>query len=297
MSTTALLLAMVAASGVRGEKFSGPNMNGDYLLAPTPNAGKTSWSTRFEDYPGGVESFTFYSDKVSSTYGEVFWTGLPQIPLPADIVKRFKGKGMAVVGFEVDQVRQTPEGDVSLPITHAYNHHYGATLLGAGSRMERVPYDPNDGGRTTLLSPEPGWDRIPVEHTPSAAGLPTSLWCGYSNGGEYRKSYHGLPAPYVQVVESPHAFDMSPMQIDTWNRDEMNLTGGGPCPGPPGRLSALRVFLCKSVLYGAFVWARRALNSRKRRFPARAVVPGPYPQKREAGDWPSGSNGAAKWPA
>ena len=79
--------------------------------------------------------------------------------------------------------------------------------------MERVPYDPNDGGRTTLLSPEPGWDRIPVEHTPSPDGLPTSLWCGYSNGGEYRKSYHGLPPPYVQVVESPYALDMTPMQI------------------------------------------------------------------------------------
>ena len=39
-----------------------------------------------------------------------------------------------------------------------------------------------------------------------------------------------------------------------------------------GRLSALSVFLCKSVLYGAIVWARRALNSQKRRFPARAVV-------------------------
>ena len=29
----------------------------------------------------------------------------------------------------------------------------------------------------------------------------------------------------------------------------------------PGRLSALSIFLCKSILYGAFVWARRALNS------------------------------------
>jgi hypothetical protein len=38
----------------------------------------------------------------------------------------------------------------------------------------------------------------------------------------------------------------------------------------PGRLSAISVFLCKSVLYGAFVWARRALNIQKRRFPARA---------------------------
>ena len=51
----------------------------------------------------------------------------------------------------------------------------------------------------------------------------------------------------------------------------MNLTGGRPCPGPPGRLSALSISLCKSVLYGIFVWARRALNSQKRRFPARAV--------------------------
>ena len=38
-----------------------------------------------------------------------------------------------------------------------------------------------------------------------------------------------------------------------------------------GRLSALRVFHSKSVLYGAFVWARRALNIQKRLFPIRAV--------------------------
>ena len=37
-----------------------------------------------------------------------------------------------------------------------------------------------------------------------------------------------------------------------------------------GRLSGLIVSHNKSVFNGAFVWARRALNSRKRRFPARA---------------------------
>jgi hypothetical protein len=42
-------------------------------------------------------------------------------------------------------------------------------------------------------------------------------------------------------------------------------------PGPAGRLSALRVFHSHSVFYGVFVWARRALNSQKRHFPARAV--------------------------
>jgi hypothetical protein len=40
-------------------------------------------------------------------------------------------------------------------------------------------------------------------------------------------------------------------------------SGGGQAP--------LAFFLCKSVLYGAFVWARRAPNSQNRRSPARAV--------------------------
>ena len=44
----------------------------------------------------------------------------------------------------------------------------------------------------------------------------------------------------------------------------------GPVRVRPRRLSALSVFHSKSFLYGALVWARRALNSQKRRFPARA---------------------------
>ena len=39
----------------------------------------------------------------------------------------------------------------------------------------------------------------------------------------------------------------------------------------PGRLSALGLLHSKSVLYSTLVWARRVLNSPKRRFPARAV--------------------------
>ena len=38
-----------------------------------------------------------------------------------------------------------------------------------------------------------------------------------------------------------------------------------------GRLSGIGVFHRKSILYGAFVWVRRALNCPKRRFPVRAV--------------------------
>ena len=38
-----------------------------------------------------------------------------------------------------------------------------------------------------------------------------------------------------------------------------------------GRLSTLSVFHSKSLLYGAFVWSRRALNGPNRRFPGWAV--------------------------
>ena len=38
------------------------------------------------------------------------------------------------------------------------------------------------------------------------------------------------------------------------------------CPGPRRRLSALSVFVCKSVLCGVFVWARRALNGQNGAF-------------------------------
>jgi hypothetical protein len=45
------------------------------------------------------------------------------------------------------------------------------------------------------------------------------------------------------------------------------------CPGPPGAFTnGISVSHSKSILYGSFVWARRALNRPKWRFPARAVL-------------------------
>jgi hypothetical protein len=44
--------------------------------------------------------------------------------------------------------------------------------------------------------------------------------------------------------------------------------GGVTVRARPGRSSALRFFHSKSILYGAFAWARRALNRRKRRVSA-----------------------------
>ena len=46
--------------------------------------------------------------------------------------------------------------------------------------------------------------------------FPTSLRLGGGNGGEYRKTFHGYPPNYVQIVESPTESQITPMQIDTW---------------------------------------------------------------------------------
>ena len=38
-------------------------------------------------------------------------------------------------------------------------------------------------------------------------------------------SYHGYAPGYAQVIDSPTSIQITPMQIDTRNRDRMNLTG------------------------------------------------------------------------
>ena len=53
---------------------------------------------------------------------------------------------------------------------------------------------------------------------PRATGAPTSQFFSEGNGGEYRKSYHGYPQGFAQLIESPHFWTIQPMQIDTWNR-------------------------------------------------------------------------------
>lgn len=65
---------------------------------------------------------------------------------------------------------------------------------------------------------------LPVEHSPSGTGMPTSAMMDDGNGGEYRKTFHAYAPPFAQLVESPTVVNGIAMQIDTWNRDAMNLT-------------------------------------------------------------------------
>ena len=122
---------------------------------------------------------------------------------------------MAVVGYEVDQVRRTPDGDVSVPISMAYNHHHDAFFVGKGSKMQKVRYDPLDTTISPMARADPNFVEIPVEHTPSPLGIPTSAHLAAGNGGEYRKSYHGFASPVAYVIDSPQTMHVLPMQVNT----------------------------------------------------------------------------------
>ena len=180
-----------------------------------------------------MESFDVYMGPITHHYSEVFWTQLPESKLPADLIARFKGKGMAIMGYEVDQVRKKGsknpdgsilQGDTGVPINMAYNHHHDATVLGHGSSMKKIPYDPTDPSIPAMMRSDPDFINVAVEHTPSKLGIPTSAHLAAGNGGEYRGSYHGFASPVAYVIDSPTAVHVLPMQIDTWNRAEMNIT-------------------------------------------------------------------------
>ena len=88
------------------------NMNGEYPLSTTPKGTPNMFPKQFKDYPGGVESFEVYTPAMRTLYSQVWWQPLDPVDFPADIVRKYNGTGMAIVGWEIDQVRRTPDGDI-----------------------------------------------------------------------------------------------------------------------------------------------------------------------------------------
>ena len=67
---------------------------------------------------GGVEYFEVYHGPINTTYGQVWWTGTAN-PIPQEVVKRFDGKVMAIVGIEMDQVRRSASVVYNVISSHA----------------------------------------------------------------------------------------------------------------------------------------------------------------------------------
>jgi hypothetical protein len=151
-----------------------------------------------------------------------------------------------------------------VPITWAYNHHY--MVVSSTLRLIVVefscltPVSPftslcfgfynsqflsNSKTRRVVERPvteethhmSHGSDKVwMVEPTEGALSdeqikYPHSIFISEGNGGEMRKSYHGYPKGYAQLIQSPDTFTPVPMQIDTWNREMTNATFiEGPLP-------------------------------------------------------------------
>lgn len=124
-----LALALLPLGTLGASDGSGPMNRGGLYTISNPRAG-TSPSAPAK-HRG--EYFELLGPAKEGHYGDVNWR--PEtMQLPADIIKRFDGRVMAVTGMESDIVR--PDG-TSIPCTEHYNHHFSGSMSGkAATRVE-----------------------------------------------------------------------------------------------------------------------------------------------------------------
>lgn len=192
------------------------NMNGDLYQISNPNQTSTiQYSAIFSNISSTAKYFDVYSLPITSQYGEVYWTMMGDVNLPSNVIKQYQNKTMAIIGYEMDQVFKTENGDVSVPITWAYNHHYEAYLVGSNAEIVDIEFtndsdlgEYNHGAKKT-------WKILEGEiHN----NIPNSQFFSEGNGGESRGSFHGYAKNMAQLIRSPSIFKLQPMQIDTRNR-------------------------------------------------------------------------------
>jgi hypothetical protein len=172
-----------------------------YTISNPSHHGK--YSTEFTQ-----EYFDVYSE-IRTRYSEVYWTRNDPVPLPKEITDRFKDKVMAITGYEVDQVIKKDGKDVSFPTYYAYNHHYFGWLMSDEAEMIELetPKIPHELTKWTVVD------------KPKKHDYPTNIVFKENPGGEFRKSYHGYPKGFAQLIHSPTNFVCEPMQIDIHNRE------------------------------------------------------------------------------
>lgn len=239
MALASLTLGCLVALGAHAT--SEGNMNGLYPYSPTPKGRVDLLPKEYRDYPGEVEYYDWYSPPMETLYSQVWWKPLAPTELPAAMVAKYNGTKAAIVGWEMDQVRVTPRGDVSVPISASYNHHFTSVIAGAGATFEKIKFDgPRDPRAAEYGLVERSHGRVNWDEPQYVVAGGEAHPFSSGNGGEYRKTQHGFAPGYALVVDSPRSVQVTPMQIDTWNRDEMDIDGPLPPPfvaGPEPRAS------------------------------------------------------------
>jgi hypothetical protein len=226
-----LLFALVAAPMLAQGAANTPMNSRPYTISPT-SAAKNNPTARAPAFRG--EFFEMYGHWQNTTYSEVDWHADP-VPLPAEIVKRFDGKVMAVVGFESQLVRENAAGEEELvPTTQLYNHHYSGTMSGKHAHRAEWPE-----GVTPMKGTHGGnvpYYRLDESQRKSGERFPWVSSFSEGNGNEHRNSFKGYAKGFAQLIESPTEFSNSAMIINT-NKELTHDTSPGPIGGPVPRMS------------------------------------------------------------
>ena len=92
-------------------------MNGSYGNDVSRSNSCSSHPEPISDFPGGVEFVDVYTPPMTTYYSQVWWAPLAPASFPEDFQKKWAGKDVAVVGWEIDQVVRNADGtDTSVPI-------------------------------------------------------------------------------------------------------------------------------------------------------------------------------------
>lgn len=236
-------LVLTAAASVKTPPMNKDSPQGGLYKIANPPEGKSPFVDASLHAHRG-EFIEVHSYNISNHYSEVFWTMQPPVALPADFVARFKGKVVALTGYEVDIVRVGADGsEVHVPLFDVYDHHHCAYVHGAASQL--VDVGPAGSERTVDGHGSYGgrWEARPKPLTSAEkkkadphSRIPTGAFLVDGNGGEFRMSLHGTAKGSAMLVQSPELFQVQPMLINTHNPN-------GKGPGnwelmPPGAYGA-----------------------------------------------------------
>ena len=117
--------------------------------------------------------------------------GSQRCQAPGPLLFKLGHSGQPITTQFYPQVFKTSDGDKSVPITWAYNHHYGAYLSGGYSKMTQL--DAESGGAYPFGHQNHGspafWLVLPdedVDDPRPTSDVPISQFFSEGNGGEFR---------------------------------------------------------------------------------------------------------------
>lgn len=220
-----------------------PNLHGDiYAIANAPGA-----STQLGRH--GAASFEVQSVKITTRYADVVHHN-ERLALPAAVALRFKGKSMAVTGYELSYMLLEEQGrERRMPWPWLYNHHHRLWI-------NREWFSEGNGGETFASFKGYPKGTAQLVYSPSLVAI-EAMAIDIRNRDPPHVNISGriVPGPLPQGVPAGHAFytplfecpcTNRTLPLKRWHRQgcpsplkgntacsRVTYRGGSLCCGPP----------------------------------------------------------------